>query len=644
MLSYADVGRTGLLGPASRVKHRLLFAGDPRQVELFRTWLEPRLPEGTEVISIANARPELRLALERGGRFLALAALCAVLLAGAAVALSSHLFVRRQTDAAAVLRCLGVPGARIFAAFLLRLAVLGLGAAACGVVAGYLAQFALTALIGQWFGDGLPLPGPRPALHGLAIGLALLLGFALPPLLRLRRVPPLRVLRRDLDPPPVSAWLAWAVAGATMALLVLWQAGDTTLALRVLGGVAATVLVLAVVARGLIGLLRRVTRSRNTTWAFGLATLARRPGLAALQAAGFGLGILALLLLAMVRVDLLSAWRASLPPETPDHFMLNLQPDEVEALRALFAGREIANSGVYPMIRGRLTRVGEREVHPDEYDSPRARRLAAREFNLSHARDMQVDNRLVSGHWWGVDELDEPWFSVEEGLAAALGIRQGDTLHFDVAGQTVSGRVVSLRKVQWDSFNVNFFVIGTPGMMYDLPATYVTSFYLRPDQQDLIGVLAQRFPSASVLDVEPLIAQVRAIIDQGVRAVEAVFLFTLAAGVLVLIAAVQASRDERATETAVLRTLGAPRRRILGSALVEFGTLGILSGSLASAMASLIGFVLATAVFELPWSLDWALWLTGAGLGASCVILAGLAATRPLLNTPPGRVLRARFS
>jgi putative ABC transport system permease protein len=643
LIGYADAERSGLLGPASRVKHRLLLAGDAAAVTGYQRWARQRLPEGTELLTIANARPELRVALERGGRFLGLAALCAVLLAGAAVALSTHLFVERQTDAAAVLRCLGLPGGRIFAAFALRLALLGLAASLAGSAAGYLAQFGLSALIGHWFGEGLPLPGPLPALHGLAIGLVLLLGFALPPLLRLRRVPPLRVLRRDLDPPPVAAWLAWGLAAGSMAALVLWQAGDLALAGRVLGGVAATVLLLALAARALLTGLRRVARRSRAAWAFGLATLARRPGLTALQAAGFGLGILALLLLAMVRVDLLSAWRDSLPADTPDHFMLNIQPDEVAELQGLLAAHGIANSGVYPMIRGRLTHIGERAVDPEDYDSPRARRLAAREFNLSHATEMQADNRLVAGQWWQASELDEPWFSVEQGLAAALGIRRGDSLRFDVAGQPVSGRVVSLRKVQWDSFNVNFFVIGTPGLMAGLPATFVTSFHLRPGEDALIGEIARRFPSASVLDVKPLLAQVRAVVNQGVRAVEAVFLFTLAAGMLVLFAAVQASRDERATETAVLRTLGAPRRRILGAALAEFGTLGLLSGTLASAAASAVGYVLATRVFELPWQLDLGLWATGAAIGAASVVLAGVAATYPLINTPPAQVLRTRL-
>ena len=644
MLSLAGVARSGLIGPASRVKYRLLLAGDPAAIAAYQRWVEPRLPRGAELLTPANARPELRTALDRGGRFLALAALCAALLAGAAVALSTRLFVSRQTDAAAMLRCLGAPGRRIFVAFALRLLSLGLLAAVAGLAAGFLAQFALTALLGGLFGDRLPAPGYTPAWQGLVIGLTLLLGFALPPLLRLRQVPPLRALRRDVDLPRGNAWWGWALAAASLGALVVWQAGDAALAGRVLGGVALTLLVLTAAARLLVALLVPLRSRSGSAWRYGLAALARRPGLTAIQAAAFGLGILALLLLAVVRIDLLSAWRASLPPGTPEYFLLNIQPDEVAELQGLLRERGIHNSGVYPMIRGRLIAIGERKVDPDAYDTPRARRLAAREFNLSQAVHMQADNRLTAGHWWQAEEHGQPWFSVEQGIAETLGIGLDDTLTFDVAGQVVTGTVVNLRKVQWDSFNVNFFVVGTPGLLQGLPASFITSFHLEPGQTGFVGELARRFPSASVLDVQPLLAQVRAVMDQGTRAVEAVFLFTVAAGMLVLYAAVQASRDERAIETAVLRTLGAPRRRMLRAVLAEFATLGLLAGLLAATMATVIGYVLARQVFELPWSFNPWLWVAGVGCGALGVALAGLAAAAPLVGTPPAQVLRSRFS
>lgn len=643
MLSLDSVERTGLLGPASRVKHRLLVAGAAAPISEYRAWVNARLPKGAELIAVTNARPELRSALDRGERFLRLAALCAVLLAGAAIALSTRLFVTRQTDAAAVLRCLGVPGHEIFLAFTLRLAILGLLAALAGVATGYLAQFGLTALIGNWFGEKLPPPGLLPAWHGLLTGMVLLLGFALPPLLRLRRVPPLRALRRDLPLPPAAAWLSWLIAITAIGVLVVWQARDLQLAYRVLGGALMAGLVLAIGARSLIVVLRPLRHRAASSWRYGLAALTRRPGLTTLQVTGFGLGILALLLLAIVRVDLLASWQASLPKGTPDHFAINILPEEVDAFRQTLASHSIRHSGVYPMIRARLTQIEGRRVQPADYESPRARRLAAREFNLSRADTMQDDNKVVKGQWWQTNQRQEPWFSVELGLAQALGVELGDELTFEVAGEAVSGRVTSLREVRWDSFNVNFFVIGTPGLLAGLPASNVSSFHLQPGQEKILAELAERFPSVSVIDVKPLMAQVRSVMDQGVKAVEAVFLFTLAAGVLVLYAAVQASRRERASETAILRTLGARRSRLLSSVLAEFSALGFLSGLLASAMASAIGYTLARQVFDLPWSVNPWLWVAGIGLGVFGVATAGLAATWRVMHTPPALVLQARF-
>jgi putative ABC transport system permease protein len=375
-----------------------------------------------------------------------------------------------------------------------------------------------------------------------------------------------------------------------------------------------------------------------------LAALARRPGLTTLQITGFGLGILALLLLAIVRVDLLESWHASLPEGTPDHFALNILPEDVDAFRQTLETRSIRHSGVYPMIRARLAQIGDRRIEPRDYESPRARRLAAREYNLSRAVSIQSDNKIVKGQWWQSNQHQEPWFSVESGLAQALGIKLGDILTFEAAGEFMSGKVTSLREVRWDSFNVNFFVIGTPGLMAGLPASYVSSFHLPPDRESLLAELAGRFPATSVIDVKPLMAHIRSVLDQGVKAVEAVFLFTLAAGALVLYAAVQASRQERASETAVLRTLGAPRSRLLSSVLAEFSALGLLSGLLASAMASAIGYTLARQVFDLPWSANPWLWVAGIGLGVIGVTAAGLVATWRVIHTPPTRVLQSRFS
>ncbi len=640
MFNQADLEATGLLGPASRVRYRLLLAGDEAQVAAYRKWLDNQPMEGIEIENIKGARPELRLALDRGGRFLRLTAASAILLCVVAVALASRRFVERQADTSALLRCLGASRRQVARIFLLRLLGLGVIASLAGSAIGLLAQTALIQLVGHWFTQRIPGPTPWPLLSGLGTGILVLIGFALPSVLRLSRVPPLRVFRRHLGAPSLGYRLSIGAALLSLALLLVWQIGDDQLAFQLIGGLLVGLAVLMGVSRLLVTLLRPLRSRSAGSWRYGLASLSRNPGTTSVQLSGFGLGITVLLLLAMVRVDLLNDWRNALPERSPNLFLINIQPQEVEGVRQLLSDGGVDNSELYPMIRGRLLRIGDRPVSAKDYPSPRAQRLATRDFNLSQASEMQSDNRIVAGRWWKADEQEQPWFSVEQGIAETLGIALGDKLTFEVAGSEITAEVTSLRSVQWDSFNVNFFVTGTPGLMRDLPASHITSFYLPPDRRSLLHRLIQQYPSVTALDVSALMQQVRAIMDRGVMAVESVFLFTLAAGVIVLYAGIQASRELRIQEAAILRTLGLSRRRLLVSVWLEFALLGGLAGAISAALATAISWSLATRVFELPWQPDplmWALALFGGAIGVG---LAGTAASWHLFNTPPIAVLR----
>ncbi len=640
LLALDQVPATGLVTPASRVKHRFLVAGAPAAVAAYRSWLQPRLPEGAELEDIGNARPELRSALDQGSRFLGLAALAAVLLCGVAVALSTRRFVERQADTGAILRCLGASRGFVLRVFLLRLAGLGLFASLAGSLLGVLAQQLLALLVGDWFSLGLPPPSPAPLAAGIATGLVTLFGFALAPLLRLGSVSPLRVLRRDLGLPPASFWLTLGAALLAFGSLMVWQAGDPKLAVRVIGGMGGTLLVMLISARLLVRLLTPLRYHSSSIWRFGLAGLARNPQLSAMQLSGFGLGIMALLLLAVVRVDLVSAWELRLADDTPNQFLINIQRDEVTDLDAYLDELGIEGAGLYPMLRARLTAIGDAQVEPESYASPRARRLAAREFNLSSGTDLAPDNRILAGRWWGSDYQGPLQFSVEEGIAATLGVRLGDELEFVIAGEELRGPVTSLRQVQWDSFNPNFFVLASPGSLDQYPATFITSFYLEPAQADRLNNLARRFPAVTQLDVSSIMAQVRGIMDRGSLAVEYVFLFTLAAGVVLLYSGIQAGREVRIQESAVLRTLGLKRRQLLLAAGAEFGTLGLLAGLLAAVGASLTGYLLAEQVFALGFEFNPWIWILGLGGGGLGIGLAGMAAVYPLLSRPPIEILR----
>ena len=641
MLDAATLADSGLLGPASRAKHRLLVAGSPEAVADYRRQVQDRLPSGANLYDLHNARPELRTALERGGRFLNLAALTASLLAGAALAISSRGFIRRQSDAAALMRSLGASSGLVLRIFVWRLLLLTLSASLVGGLLGLLAQQGLVLLVGDWFSVALPAPGTRGWLVGLALGLGLMLGFALPPLLRLSRMPPLRVLRRDLSLSH-GRWLEWLLAAACLTALIAWQADDAVLAGRLIGGLLAALLLFAGAARLLLWLVARGLPRLGGSWRAGAAALQRHAGMTTLQLAAFGLAITVLLILTTVRGDLLDTWQRSLPPDTPDHFLINIQPHETAALTTLLERHGITRPQLFPMIRGRLLAINGQAVEPENFASPRAQRLAAREFNLSLGNALQADNRIVAGRWWGPAGSEQDGLSVEQGLAQTLDIRLGDRLRFDIAGNTVTAPVTSLRSVRWDSFNANFFVVGTPQLLAGQPATYISSFHLN-EQDTLLRELAERFPAVSVLDVAALLEQVRQVIARGAEAVQAVFAFTLLAALVLMLAAMQTQRAQRARETGLLRTLGAGDRQLLGAAAVEFVGLGLLAGLLGALMASLIGTLLARQVFELDWLPDWRLWLIGLAIGALGVGLTGLAVSRKLLDAPPGRLLNQRL-
>ena len=640
MLSRADLAATGLVSPASRVRHAWLLAGEPETIARWKTRLERSLGERATVRDTRNARPELENALDRAARFLGLAALISTLLAGIAIAVAARGLAEREAESAAVQRCLGAQRRDLLIIFVLRLLWVALFSGLVGAAIGYLMQQAIAAVLADWFVGELPAPGPAPLAQGVVLGVVALVGFALPAVLRAVNVRPLAVLRRDAGFIPPSG-LSVALGGiVAIGLLLWWQAEDPRLALLVFAGIIASLILLVAVAAIMVRSLKRVPHGRGMVFRFGVAAVGRRGVASVTQIAALGLGLMVMLLLVFVRVDLLEAWERTLPAEAPNQFLINVQPDEVDALETFFAEHGLHAPVFYPMIRGRLSAIDGEPVDPESYENPRAQRLAAREFNLSWMATLPQDNRVVAGRWWGDRPDGPPRFSVEEGIAETLDIALGDTLTYDIAGEQVTGEVTNLRHVNWDSFNVNFFVVAPPGTLDELPATYITSFYLAPGERQLPVDLVRAFPSVTVLDVRAIMDQVRTIMERATWAVELVFLFTMAAGLLVLYATIQASRAERERESAVLRTLGASRRHLALAYAVEFAITGLLAGVLAAAAAQAVGYVLAREVFELPYAPSLWIWPAAAAAGVIGVVVAGVSGLRAALRTSPARVLQ----
>jgi putative ABC transport system permease protein len=459
-------------------------------------------------------------------------------------------------------------------------------------------------------------------------------------LIALASVPPLRVLRRDLPRPRAGGVLAYGLGAVTIALLIAFQAREAQAGLIMVGGVAGLLLVAAGVAWGLLSLLKRLPQ-RGVTWRFGLANLRRRAFASSLQIGALALGLMALLLLTVVRGDLMRNWRASLPPDAPNQFLVNVLPDQVADAKTQLAkgvGRDVV---FRPMVRGRLVEVNGAEVDTTKFTDTRARRLAEREFNLSWSEELPGGNSVSSGAYWTAQTpAADAGMSLEEGIAETLGVKLGDALTFDVAGSKVTAKVTSLRKVDWDSFRVNFFALFPPGPLDGMPATYIAAFRAPAGDNGWLPPLVQKHPNILAIDIGEIVRQVQGIMEHVSRAVEFVFLFTLAGGLLVLQAAIAATQDERRFDAAILRTLGASQRQLAAAQIAEFLLLGALSGLVAALGAAAIGWALADRVFKIPFEVNPMVLVYGILGGAFAVTLAGWLGTRSTGRQPPLAVIR----
>ena len=660
MLHADDLAATGLVQPASRITYRLLVAapsdgvaaGDAG-VREFQRWATEQVTatklRGLRVESLESGRPEMRQTLDRAQRFLNLVALLAALLAAVAVAIAARDFAQRHLDDCAMLRVLGTPLRAMAGAYALEFGAVGLLASAGGVALGYAVHFVFVSLLAGLLDAQLPPATLAPAALGLGVGMTLLVAFGLPPVLQLASVPPLRVIRRDVGTPRAASAGVLIAGSLGFAGLLVAASSDLKTGLLAVGGFAAAIGVFALLAWGSVLVLRRAVPSVGEPrwWTLGarlprwlvLATrqLSARPALVVLQVSALSVGLLALVLLVLLRTDLVNAWRAATPADAPNRFVINLQPEQGDAFQAALKAAGVLRYDWYPMIRGRLLAINGKEVGPGLYSDERAQRLVEREFNLSHAARMPGHNTLAAGQWTP-DQADG--LSVEVGLAQTLGLKLGDRLRFDIAGQPREGRISSLRKVDWGSLRVNFFVMFPLARMDDLPVTYISAYRAPAAQPELDRHLSHQFPNLTIVDMSASLAQVQRVLDQVIRAVEFLFGFTLAAGLVVLFAAVSATRENRAREYAVMRALGASSRLLGQVQRTELIGVGLLAGLLAAVAAMLLGGLLARQVFEFAWAPSPWVPLVGAAAGALLAWGAGWWGLREVLRRPVMDTLR----
>ncbi|ANC02696.1 ABC transporter permease [Pseudomonas putida] len=641
LMNIADLDATGVIQPGSRVTYRDLWRGEPDTLVQYRQAVEKDLAANQRLLDTRDGNRQIGGALGRAERYLNMASLVAVLLAGVAVALSASRYAARRLDASALLRCLGLSRHQALGLYSLQLAMLGLVAALAGALLGWLAQLGLFALLQGLLPSTVPPGGIAPALAGIGTGLVALAGFALPPLAALGRVPPLRVLRRDLLPVPPSSWLVYGAALFALGLIMWRLSLDLLLTFALLGGGLIAALLLGGLL--LLGLrsLRRLLVGSPLPWRLGLGQLLRHPLAAAGQALAFGLILLAMALVALLRAELLDNWQAQLPKDAPNHFALNILPDEREPFAQRLREVNATSAPLYPVIPGRLTHINDQPVQQLVSKESTGDRAVQRDLSLTWAAELPQGNALSEGDWWQTPPATDgpPAVSVEAELAASLKLKLGDLLTFDIGGEHRQARVSSLRTVHWDSFQPNFYMIFQPGTLQGLPATYLTSFYLAPGHDTDVVALSRAFPAVTILQVDALLGQLRSILAQVTLAVEYVLLFVLAAGLAVLFAGLQATLDERIRQGALLRALGAGRALLVKARRIEFGLLGAASGLLAALGCELITWALYRYAFDLHWAPHpWLLVLPV--LGAVLVGGAGVFGTRRALNATPLSVLR----
>jgi len=639
MIRAEDLAEAGLLGPGSRVRHSMLVAGDIPAVNRYRDWLTPQLSPAQELATVNEGRPEITRTLERANEFLTLVVMIAVLIAAVAVALGARRFSQRQRPAIAVMRCFGATQSAVTRLLVIEFMVVAMVGSLLGLTIGWFAQTALVNLMQGFVSEDLPGVGWVPALQGLYAGFWLLFAFSLPPLQALRRVTAAQILRHDVPAFPVQSLAGYLLAFAGFAVLMWWIAGNLRYGFGLAAGFVVAAVLFGLMSHGALKLLNllRPALSHRPAWRFALAGMVRRRASSIAQISALAVGMMAILLLTIVRTDLLQGWQQTVPPDAPNRFLINIQPDQVPTIETALRDAGINNLAFYPMIRGRVIEHNGQAIVAEDFQSPRAQRLLQRDFNLSYADTLPQNAKLVSGQPLNSGAME---VSMEQDVADLLGMKLGDEVVFEVAGQPVAVKISSVRQVDWDSMQPNFFAVLSTASLKDQPQTFITSFHLPVDKAAVAQSLVRQFPNLTIFDVGALLAQLQSVLDRVSVAIQALFVFAILAGAIVLAAALSASRHERMREAALLRALGATNAQLSRAQRVELLGIGALAGLMAATGATLAAWALATWVFE--FSMQWSLtpWLLGLAVCMPGAWLAGSLVLRGVLKTPPLLILR----
>ena len=611
MMNILDIKKTAVIQPGSRVTYLTGFSGALDKRKDFEKWLTPRLSPSQSLVGGTEGSQAVSSAMDKAEQYLSLASMLSVMLSGIAIAMAANRYGQRHFDQSALMRCMGASQKTIIQIFSMQLLLIGVIGSLLGCLVGFVAQEGLIIILKDFLRPDLPLPGIMPLFNGFISGLVTLTGFSLPALLRLKSVSPLRVLRNDITPLPMSSWFVYSLALTSIVVLMWWQSGQLQLTLLVVFGVIITVAMLFVLSLVLMFLSRLLLMFLSGPWKTGLQQIVRNKKENQLQMLAFGLSLMILMTILLLRTDLLNRWQGQLPDKAPNHFVINIQADEVEQVQNYFSSKGIKTEGLYPMVRGRIVKINNQDVYKAVPNKSKLDAALKRDLNLSWANKIQANNKLHEGLWWSPDDTGQPLISIEKGLASRLAVNIDDSLTFKIADKSITAVIKNIRTVQWDSFQPNFYIVFPDNVINEFPVSYISSFYIDASQKKILNNLINEFPTLTVLEIDAIMEQVKSIMEQVSTAVEYVMLFVLFAGMMVLIASMQASMDERINTTVMMRVLGAKKSFLKKTQLAEFSLLGLFSGLLAVIGTEAIAYLLYNKIFDLEFELH--LWLIVSG-------------------------------
>jgi putative ABC transport system permease protein len=646
MMNAEDLASTNLIQFGSRVKYQLLLASSPQKITQYFAQTQAELGRGEKMQDVRNARPEIKLALDKAQQFLGLSTMVSVILAMVAMLLSSLPYIKQSLDTFALMRCFGASKQTILQVLAIQTSLIALFSALIGVALGFLVQLGLAKLVGSLFLEALPPVSATPIFAGIVASIAMMFAVVLPHAWQMRNLTAMNILRRDTLLQPMSAQAKFLPAALVMCAMIFWQAQDAKLAISTI--LAMLLLCVAIIGFSyvLISLVNRLFNlsPNNQTLnnvKLGLLGLKRRFGLSTVQMIGFSMGLMVLMLLALIRGDLVRNWQASLPADAPNRFVINIQPAQIKGVKQFFEQQHIKDAVIFPMVRSRLISKNGQALNLTQWTDDRAKRLAEREFNLSWTASMQSDNKLLSGRWWTPQEHAKPYISIEQDLAKTLGIQLGDKLVFDIAGNRLTLTVTSLRKVDWDTMRANFFAVTPPGVLEQYAANYISSFHLPIGADKPLNQLIREYPNLTVIDIAALMQQVRGIMQKMSSTIEYVFAFSLIAGVSVLYAALVATREDRIAEATLLRVFGASRRQVGIAYVAEFACIGVIAAFVAAVAANMLAYYMSVNILDIPFQLNITLAVSTMLIAAFVIPLAAWLGLRGFLNIPARKLLNS---